>query len=131
MHRRSTRVRNTVLFSVAVAVLASLAWAIGYFRARVPPGCTDARTVALVHQSLVSRFHFPPATELANIRTLAGGWLAIRYACVATLTGFDPRDLPPGPLPGEVHFTSRLTAGRERHEVSVRIDPVLIWEKVE
>ena len=131
MQRRPTRLRNAVLLSCAGVLLAGIAWAVGYFRARVPPGCADSRTVALVHQSLVERFHFPPGTRLEHIRTLAGGWLAIRYACAATLAGFDPRDLPPGPLPGEVHFTSRLTAGRERHEVSVSIDPLLIWEKVE
>ena len=110
------------------AVVASAAW----FHARVPPGCTDPGTVALVRQSLATHYHLPPATTLANIRTTAGGWLALRFVCTADLTGFDPHALPPGTsIPGQVHYSSRLTPDRRRHEVTVALQPLLIWEQAE
>ena len=42
------------------------------------------------------------------------------------------KDLTPGmKLPGLVHYTSRLTADQQRHEVSVELDPLLKWEQVQ
>jgi hypothetical protein len=80
-------------------------------------------------QSLTTRYHLPAATTLANIRTVAGGWLALRFVCTADLAGFDPHDLPQGtPLPGEVHYTSQLTPDHSRHEVAVNLQPLLFWE---
>jgi hypothetical protein len=111
-----------------IAMAASAAW----FRARVPPNCSDPRTVALVRQSLTTRYHLPQATTLDDIRTVAGGWLALRFVCTADLAGFDPHALPPGtPIPGQVHYISRLTPDRSRHEVTVALQPLLIWEQAQ
>ena len=111
-----------------VALAASAAW----FRARLPPNCTDPRTLTLVRQSLTTRYHLPPTTTLDNIRTVAGGWLALRFVCTAGVAGFNPHELPAGmPLPGQIHFTSRLTPDGSRHEVSVDLQPLLTWEKVQ
>ena len=58
--------------------------------------------------------------------------LAFRFVCEAQLAGFDPNALPPGtPVPGSVHYISRLTPDRQRHEVTVSIQPLLIWEQVQ
>jgi hypothetical protein len=115
--------------AVFLAVLAGTA---AWFRARVPPDCADPRTVALVRQSLATTFHLPSRTTLAGIRTIAGGLLALRFVCEADLAGLVPQDFPPGtPLPGQVRYTSRLTPDRARHEVSVSVAPLLIWEKAQ
>ncbi|HEY3846940.1 MAG TPA: hypothetical protein VGL95_07485 [Acetobacteraceae bacterium] len=120
--------KAVILGSLAI-LLAALAASAAWFRARLPPGCTDPRTVALVRQSLTTRYHLPPSTTLDDIRTVAGGWLALRFVCTADLAGFDPHELPQGmPLPGQVHYTSRLTPDRSRHEVTVELQPLLIWE---
>ena len=122
---------KAIVLAVAGLLLAALAWSAIYFHERVPPDCSDPRTLALVRQSL-TRQHLPAATRLERIQTVAGGILAVRFACEADLTGFDPQDLPSGmPLPSQVHYTSRLTADGARHEVTVAIQPLLIWEKAE
>ena len=122
---------KAILLACALLVLAACAWAAAYFHAQVPPNCTDPRTLALVSQSL-TRQHLPPATRLEHIRTVAGGFLALRFVCEATLDGFSQDDLPTGmPVPDFVHYTSRLTPDGSRHEVSVTIQPLLMWEKVQ
>ena len=120
---------KAIALVLAAALLAAMAWFAAYFHARVPPDCSDPRTLLLVGQSL-TRHHLPATTRLTNIRTVAGGMIALRFVCEATVTGFNESDLPPGmPLPGQVHYTSRLTPDGARHEVSVTIEPLLIWEK--
>ncbi len=123
---------KAVLLTSLAILLAALAASAAWFRAGLPPNCADPRTVALVRQSLTTRFHMPAAATLENLRTVAGGWLALRFVCTADLSGFDPHALPPGtPLPGQVHYTSRLTPDRSRHEVTVELQPLLTWEKVQ
>jgi hypothetical protein len=96
----------------------------------VPPDCTDPATLALVRQSLTGRFRLPQSVTIENIEMLAGGYVAFRFVCEASLGGIDPHALPPGTdIPGTVHYVSRLTADHQRHEVSVSIQPVLIWER--
>ena len=98
----------------------------------VPPDCSDPRTLALVRQSLLNHFKLPPAVTIDDITTLAGGYVAFRFACQATLGNIDRNALPPGtPIPGFVYYISRLTPDHQSHEVSVRIQPLLIMEKVE
>lgn len=122
---------KAIILALSVTLLAALAWSAVYFRARVPPDCTDPRTLSLVRQSLTNH-HLPAGTRLDNIRTVAGGFLALRFVCEADLTGFEQGDLPAGmPLPGQVRYTSRLTPDRARHEVTVTIQPLLIWEKAQ
>jgi hypothetical protein len=124
-------VLKAILLGNLVLLLGALAASAAWFHAHRPPDCADPRTVALVRQSLTTHDHLPAAATLDNIRTVAGGWLALRFVCTADLAGFDPHELPQGtPLPGQVHYTSRLTADRGRHEVSVQLQPLLIWEKV-
>jgi hypothetical protein len=98
----------------------------------VPPDCADSRTLALVRSSLTGRFKLPASVTLANIQTHAGGYFAFRFACEADLRGIDPHDLPPGTaVPGSVTYVSRLTDGGQRHEVTVRVYPLLILEQVQ
>ena len=120
----------TAIMVVTLALLAG--GAVYYHRTITPPDCTDLRTLALVHGSLVDHYKLPVTTQLAHIQTVAGGYLAFRYVCDALLTGFDPHALPPGtPVPGTVRYVSQLTDHRQRHEVTVRIAPLMILEQVE
>ena len=98
----------------------------------VPPDCNDPATLGLVHQSLMGRFRLPDNVRIENIRMLAGGYFAFRFACEADLRGIDPDTLPPDTaMPGSVHYTSRLTDGGQRHEVSVTVQPLLRLERVQ
>ena len=93
---------------------------------------TEHATLALVRQSLIGRFRIPPSVSIENIETHAGGYLAFRFACEADLRNIDPNDLPPGTaVPGKVYYVSRLTPDHQRHEVTVRIFPLLKMEKVQ
>ncbi len=97
----------------------------------VPPDCLAPDTLGMVRESLTGRFHLPEAVRLENIRTVIGGYFALRYVCEAHLAGVDPRLLPAGaPIPGTVVYVSRLTADRQRHEVVVTVEPQLKWERV-
>ena len=98
----------------------------------VPPGCDDPATLALVRQSLTGRFKLPTSTQIDDIQTLAGGYFAFRFVCKADLSGIDRHMLPPGtPVPGTVDYISRLTPDHQTHEVTVRIEPLLILERVQ
>jgi hypothetical protein len=123
---------------IAVVSAALASGAVYYHRTITPPDCNDPRTLALVHGSLVDHFKLPETTSLMRIETVAGGYLAFRYVCKARLTGFDRDALPPGStVPGTVSYVSRLTDGGHltdggrRHEVTVRIAPLMILEQVE
>jgi hypothetical protein len=98
----------------------------------VPPDCKDFDTLALVRKSLTGRFKLPASVAIENIRTVAGGYVAFRFVCEASLGGIDRHLLPEGSaIPGSVRYVSQLTADRRTHEVSVSIQPVLIWERVQ
>ena len=98
----------------------------------VPPDCSDPGTLALVRRSLTGRFKLPPSVTIENIQTLAGGYVGFRFVCEASLGGIDRNALPPGTeVPGIVHYVSRLTADHQGHEVSVSIQPLLIWERMQ
>jgi hypothetical protein len=96
----------------------------------VPPGCRDPQTLALVQQSLTNHFHLPASTRIDHIRMIAGGWLAFRFVCQADLE-INPAELPPGPKPGFVDYTSQLANGGQRQEVTVQVIPLMIWVPVE
>ena len=115
------------------ALLAGAAVAVIWLRLYVvPPDCEDARTLALVRRSLIERYKLPAGLMIEDIQTHAGGFVAFRFACEADLHGIDPNDLAPGtPVPGSVYYVSRLTDSGRRHEVSVRIYPLLKLEKVQ
>lgn len=111
--------------------IAALAAVIVYIRRDVvPPDCRDPQTLALVHKSLVGRFHLPPSVGLSHIETLAGGPLAFRFVCQADVE-VNRALLPPGPRPGFVHYTSVLTDQGRRQEVTVELTPLMIWEQVQ
>ena len=120
-----------ILASLAI-LLAALAASAAWFRAGVPPGL---RRSAHRRPGPPKPHHArpsAPATTLDNIRTVAGGWLALRFVCTADLAGFDPHALPPGtPMPGQVRYTSRLSPDRSRHEVTVELQPLLTWEQAQ
>jgi hypothetical protein len=102
-----------------------------------------ARSAAAHRLALASRHHLrdagaacafklPDTTSLQGIHTVAGGYLAFRYVCGAQLTGFDPHALPPGAMiPGTIRYVSHLTDEGRRHEVTVRIAPLMILVQVE
>jgi hypothetical protein len=96
----------------------------------VPPGCRDPQTLALVRQSLTNHFHLPTSTRIDHIRMLAGGWLAFRFVCQADLE-VNLAELPPGPKPGFVNYTSQLGDKGRRQEVTVRVAPLMMWVPVE
>lgn len=121
-----------IFLAVTGLLIAALAGSAAWFRARVPPDCDDPRTVAVVEQVLTSRDHLPATTTLTAIRTVAGAFVALRFVCQAQLTGFDPQSLPEGvPVPDIVQYTTRLTPDRRRLEVTVDLQPQMIWEKVQ
>ena len=130
------RRRPWLRFTLAFATLAIVALATGiaiWLRIYVvPPDCADPETLALVRSSLTGRFKLPASVTIENIETHAGGYLAFRFACEADLGGINRNDLPPGtPIPGKVYYVSRLTHGGTRHDVSVRIYPLLIFQLVQ
>lgn len=115
----------------ALVLVGFLAWLFVYLRRNVvPPDCSDGRTLAMVRQSLVGHFGFAPGTRVENVHMLAGGPLAFRFVCEADLTGFDPTLLGRKFVPGFVRYTSQLTHQGQRHDVSVEVLPLLMWEKV-
>lgn len=98
----------------------------------VPPDCDDPDTLALVRQSLTQRFRLPASVTVENIQTVAGGYVAFRFVCEAGLGGIDRNALPEGSaIPGSVRYVSQLTGERRTHEVTVSIQPVLMWERVQ
>ena len=128
-HRRPALRRAVMLVasSIAVFAVATMVWLRTHI---VPPGCSDPDTLALVRQSLTGRFRLPPTVTIDNIQVLAGGYVAFRFVCEASLGGIDSHDLAPGAyVPGVVHYVSRLTVDHRDHEVSVSIQPALIWER--
>jgi hypothetical protein len=130
--RRRPLLRLVLGLAGGVIVLATAA-IIAWLRINVvPPDCRDPRTLALVRQSLLNRFKLPAAVTIDNIHMLAGGYVAFRFSCQGSLDNIDRNALAPGtPIPGFVYYISRLTPDHQRHEVSVRIEPLLIMEKVE
>jgi hypothetical protein len=84
----------------------------------VPANCRDQRTLTLVRESLLGRFHLPPSTQMSYIEMQPGGRLAFRFVCVADLD-IPKKDLPPGPRPGYAHYTSQLANnGKRQQEVT-------------
>lgn len=130
---RSRPVLRLALASAACAIAAFSIVAVIWLRTHVvPPDCEDPATLALVRDSLTGRFGLPASVILDDIEMQAGGYLAFRFVCEADLHGIDPQQLPPGtPVPGSVHYVSRLTNRGRRHEVTVSIQPLLILEKVQ
>jgi hypothetical protein len=117
---------------IVVVTMLLTAGAVYYHRTITPPNCTDPSTLALVHASLTGHFKMPDSTRLVDIETVAGGYLAFRFVCKAELTDFDRNALPPGSMiPHTVRYVSHLTDGGRRHEVNVRIAPLMILEQVQ
>jgi len=130
--RRRRWLRFTLAFTVGAIVVMATGIGIWLRIHVVPPDCADPATLALVHSSLTGRFKLPASVTIEHIETHAGGYLAFRFACEADLGGIDPNDLPPGtPIPGKVYYVSRLSHGGTRHDVSVRIYPLLIFQQVQ
>ena len=100
-------------------------------RTVVPPGCRDPGVLAIVRHVLVAQFHLPPTVRLEAIRVRAGGPLAFRFVCTADLGGLRDAELPPGPRPGSVRYTTQLTGEARRLDVSVRVVPLLNWVLVQ
>jgi hypothetical protein len=128
--RPALRIAAAVVASALLILAAGVAM---HLRTHVvPPGCDDPDTLALVRRSLLDRFRLPPGVTIDDIQMHAGGYFAFRIACEASLGGIDPHDLPPGtPVPGSVYYVSRLTDGGKRHEVTVRVYPLLKLERVQ
>jgi hypothetical protein len=128
--RRRPLLRLTLTLGACTIVIGATAIVVWLRTNVVPPDCRDPATLALVRRSLTGRFALPATVTIENIETLAGGYVAFRFVCEASLGGIDPHALPPGTdIPGTVHYVSQLTADRRHHEVSVSIQPALIWER--
>jgi len=122
-----------VLALGAAAFLMTGAAAVIWLRTHVvPPGCEAPETLALVHHSLTGPFGLPSNVRVENIETHAGGYVAFRFACEGDLRGVDRDALAPGAaVPGKVYYISRLTDGGRRHEVTVWVQPLLKFERVQ
>ncbi|MEJ0016614.1 MAG: hypothetical protein WDN25_08620 [Acetobacteraceae bacterium] len=108
-----------VLAAVAIVAAGMVVWLRSTI---VPPDCHDAATLALLHRQLTDRFGPPATVTIEHVHTLAGGYLAFRFACEADVGGIDPNDLPPAtPVPGSVDYVSQRDAdGRQVVTISVR-----------
>ena len=117
--------------AAALGTLATIGAVVTHVRLHVvPPNCRDARTLALVHASLMQRFGLPVTTRVENIQMLAGGPLAFRFVCEADLAGYDTAGPLPGTRPGFVRYTSQLADAGQRLHVTVEVLPLLMWEAV-
>ncbi len=124
-------VRPGVLLAGAV-LLAGIGGIVVYVRRTVvPPGCRDARVLAMVRQTLIDRAALPETVRIKNISMSAGGPLAFRFVCAADLGGLRHAPLPPGPRPGKVRYVTRLVGPDRRLSVTVRIIPLLVWSPVQ
>ena len=130
--RKRPALRITAAITLSAVLISTCGLAIYLRRNVVPPDCEDPKTLALVRRSLLDRFKLPAGVSISDIETHSGGYFAFRFACEASLAGIDPHDLPPGtPIPGSVYYVSRLTDGGKRHEVTVRVYPLLKLERVQ
>ncbi|MGH7043028.1 MAG: hypothetical protein ACREFY_12975 [Acetobacteraceae bacterium] len=99
-------------------------------RTVVPPGCRDPRVLRVVRHALTGRFGLPKTVRMETITTRAGGPLAFRFVCTATLGGLDHVPLPPGSRPGSVAYVSSLAGPARRLDVTVSVQPLLTWVPV-
>ena len=130
--RRRPLLRLILTLATSVVLLITAGVAIWVRLNVVPPNCRSPATLALVRQDLFGRFKLPPGVTIDDIHTLAGGYLAFRFSCEASLDNIDRNALPPGSaVPGFVYYISQLTPDHRHHEVSVRIEPLLIMERVQ
>jgi len=128
----TTPMWKPLVLSLLAILLSAVAATVVWYHAHLPPNCTNPDTIALVRRSLIAHDHLPPSATLEDIRTVAGGPVALRFVCQALVGGVDPHALPAGtPLPGVVNYTSQLTADRRRHEVTVSLEPLLKWVPVQ
>ena len=130
--RRRPALRLALALAVSFILLFAAVTVIWLRTHVVPPDCYDPDTLALVRQSLTERFKLPASVTIENIQTVAGGYVAFRFVCEAGLGGIDRNALPEGSaIPGSVRYVSQLTGDRRTHEVTVSIQPVLMWERVQ
>jgi len=122
--------RRAILAVSSAVLLAAVGGVVIHVRRTVvPPGCRDPRVVAIVRRILITRAHLPPVLRLRHIVIRAGGPLAFRFVCDASLGGLAHQALP-GPRPGGVHYVTSLTGPDHRLAISVRLVPLLQWVAV-
>ncbi len=118
-------------FAGAVAGFAALLGCMAYFYNRRPPGCADASTVTLVRREVVRTLGLRIAPELANIQTHAGSVFAIRFVCSADFTNPDHLRLQNGVLVDSISYSSAWDSTDHAQRVTVTLEPVLTWQRVE
>lgn len=123
--------RKAALALAGLALAIAAAAAIHVRRDVVPPGCSDPVTLAALHDMLVHRFGLPDNVRLERIETHAGGPLAFRFLCSAELAGLAHAILPPGPRPGSVSYSTRLTATGHGLRLHAVLSPLLQWVQVQ
>ncbi len=129
---RSVALSKAASLFAVLLIGAGLAGAVVYLRRDVvPPDCRDPRTLALVRESLTQRFALPASVRMEAITMLAGGPLAFRFVCEADLRLPEGAPMPPGAKPGFARYTSALVADGTRHEVTVEVLPLLLWQKAQ
>ncbi|MBV9249502.1 MAG: hypothetical protein JO227_09710 [Acetobacteraceae bacterium] len=119
-----------IRIGVSAGTGAVLLWSGLYLRAWSPPGCSDFRTLSLVREDLGRKLHLPRSVRIENVKLLAGGLLALRFECEALLVTADGQILPSAASSGTIQYTSRFE-GQGEQKVTVAIEPLLKWEKVE
>lgn len=102
-----------------------------YLAGMKPPGCNDPSTLALVGSKLAHILAPMQPPRLVRIKTLAGGLLAIRFVCTADFARPDRMTLANGTVIESVKYTSSLREPGRIQQVSVRLEPLLHWQKVQ
>ena len=111
--------------AASAATLATLGFVLVWMYGRRPPDCSDQRTLALVQQQLGRIFGDGPSARLVRITTLAGGPIALRFACAAN---FDKdMHLPNGTVVTTIHYTSMFIPDSRVQRVTVQAQPLLAW----
>lgn len=111
--------------------MAALGWSVVYLSRMKPPRCDDTRTLALVGYQLAQALAPMSPPQLARIKTVAGGELAIRFICSADFANPDRIRLPDGTVIRELQFTSTLAGPHHAQQVSIRLEPIPVWEQVQ
>lgn len=96
-----------------------------------PPGCDDPSTLALVGYELAQVLRPMPPPALARVKTVEGGLLAIRFVCTADFADPERIELAHGAVAQSIRFTSMLGGPDHVQQVSVRLVPILEWDKVQ
>jgi hypothetical protein len=87
--------------------------------------------LALARKAIEDKLRLKSLPELTDIRSVAGGWLAIRFVCVAHFVHPDVIDQVAGFKTLDVQYSSELMMPSWKQRVSISLEPDLEWSKVQ